>query len=813
MIKSAKPRYGILVRQLYRPYGAAVFAFFIVALLSAAIIWRSELSRLQIEREHTLYHAGLHANAIQIGIERALSATYSLAALVREGNGDIEDFEATAREMLLFYPGAASFQLAPSGIVRKIAPIASNENVIGHNLLKDPARNKEAFLARNTGKLTLAGPFDLIQGGVGAVGLLPVFMDDGKDSRVFWGFTIVLIRFPDILEKTHLSHLREQGFQYTLWRHHPDTSKKQVIATSLKLPIDPVDSPLILPNGFWYLSVAPSGGWGDTAGLTVKAGIGFIFSLLVAFLTRALFQRREEVVRIAKKLKNELGKSETHYKSLVTSMAEGICLHMSDGKITAVNPAAEKILGYTPEQVVGRNFIASQGEIVCEDGSPFPENLHPSMVTLATGESQTDVVMGVHRPDGSLVWVSVNSQPIIANGETAPSAVMSTFHDITERKIAEEKIKKLNQELELRVKERTLELSERNKKLKKEINERKLAEAELCKAKEQLEVLSAKDPLTGLANRRRFDSAMVQEHARHARSGAELSIIMFDVDHFKAYNDSYGHVAGDRCLQQIAMVTEKNVERPADIAARYGGEEFACILPETDLNGAKILAERIRSGISRLAIPHRASPTTDHVSASFGVATISGDAGLSIPDIITLADKMLYRAKATGRNRVEAETSGDRSPAFKRKFVQLVWQDTFRSGNHRIDSQHQELFCISNDLLEAIETSRPIHKIAEMATRLLDAIASHFHDEETILEAIAFQGRKLHTQEHTKLYEKGVKLVKTFGTPNPDLDGIFKFLIYEVVFLHMRQWDREFFSYLGRTKKSEGIEFGCKDVE
>lgn len=261
------------------------------------------------------------------------------------------------------------------------------------------------------------------------------------------------------------------------------------------------------------------------------------------------------------------------------------------------------------------------------------------------------------------------------------------------------------------------------------------------------------------------------------------------------------------------MVTEKNVERPADIAARYGGEEFACILPETDLNGAKILAERIRSGISRLAIPHRASPTTDHVSASFGVATISGDAGLSIPDIITLADKMLYRAKATGRNRVEAETSGDRSPAFKRKFVQLVWQDTFRSGNHRIDSQHQELFCISNDLLEAIETSRPIHKIAEMATRLLDAIASHFHDEETILEAIAFQGRKLHTQEHTKLYEKGVKLVKTFGTPNPDLDGIFKFLIYEVVFLHMRQWDREFFSYLGRTKKSEGIEFGCKDVE
>ncbi|MFA7282650.1 MAG: ATP-binding protein [Sterolibacterium sp.] len=143
-----------------------------------------------------------------------------------------------------------------------------------------------------------------------------------------------------------------------------------------------------------------------------------------------------------------LRESEEMYRSLVTSMAEGVVFQAVNGEITAVNPAAERIEGRSFAQMLSKTPEEAQGTALYENGQPFPGELHPAMVTLRTGEPQVDVVMGIHRPDGALVWISVNSQPLIAAGDTRPYAVVTTFHDITERKHAEDKLMRANADLQ-----------------------------------------------------------------------------------------------------------------------------------------------------------------------------------------------------------------------------------------------------------------------------------------------------------------------------------------------------------------------------
>jgi len=170
-----------------------------------------------------------------------------------------------------------------------------------------------------------------------------------------------------------------------------------------------------------------------------------------------------------------------------------------------------------------------------------------------------------------------------------------------------------------------------------------------------LELQSLIDPLTGLHNRRYFDDRFVSEYSRHSRSGAELSLLILDVDHFKAFNDTYGHVRGDECLRQVAKVIKEAMARPADVAVRYGGEEFVCLLPETDSGGALTVAEHIRWNVMELAIPHSVSSVSRYVTISIGVATTHCVKHGSPVDLIARADAQLYVAKSQGRNRVEAD--------------------------------------------------------------------------------------------------------------------------------------------------------------
>lgn len=176
--------------------------------------------------------------------------------------------------------------------------------------------------------------------------------------------------------------------------------------------------------------------------------------------------------------------------------------------------------------------------------------------------------------------------------------------------------------------------------------------SELTKAYSLVEKMSITDSLTGLYNRGYFDMILEKEFRRMFRTKDQISIIMIDIDYFKAYNDTYGHLKGDDCLKTIASIMNSCIKRPQDIIARYGGEEFVCVLPQTDKAGAISIASNIKNSIESMNIPHKNSKVAKHITISIGIATSICDENITEKDILKIADKNLYKAKENGRNQV-----------------------------------------------------------------------------------------------------------------------------------------------------------------
>ena len=204
-----------------------------------------------------------------------------------------------------------------------------------------------------------------------------------------------------------------------------------------------------------------------------------------------------------------------------------------------------------------------------------------------------------------------------------------------------------------------IELYRQRKALEKKTIEldQKLVELEELQQKleetnEQLLLLSITDGLTGLLNKRQFDILFADEWKRAYRNQSSLSIVLLDIDHFKAYNDTYGHTLGDDCLITVAHSIWGTVKRSVDKVARVGGEEFCIILPDTDINGAKVVAEQVRRCIEKLAIPHANSSIASCVTTSVGVASTIPAQNQAVRELIKAADKALYEAKKNGKNQI-----------------------------------------------------------------------------------------------------------------------------------------------------------------
>jgi diguanylate cyclase (GGDEF)-like protein/PAS domain S-box-containing protein len=256
--------------------------------------------------------------------------------------------------------------------------------------------------------------------------------------------------------------------------------------------------------------------------------------------------------------------------------------------------------------------------------------------TVETGDPYR-LELRVDAPDG-LRWV-VARGALVSGLREGEHTLIGTFHDVTEIKRAEEAIRSLNAELERRVAERTRALGAVN--------------AELERTNRELARLSMTDMLTELPNRRHFEASSAREFARARRERRPVSLLFIDIDEFKAYNDHYGHLAGDECLQSVASAIDEALNRPSDMVCRYGGEEFAALLVNTDAAGARNVAERMAAAVRDRGITHEASSVAPFVTISVGTASQVPDEGASASELLERADRALYRAKRRGRDAIE----------------------------------------------------------------------------------------------------------------------------------------------------------------
>lgn len=319
--------------------------------------------------------------------------------------------------------------------------------------------------------------------------------------------------------------------------------------------------------------------------------------------------------------------SELALRTAMESLDHGFVIQDVQGEIIVANEAACLMLGLTLDQLMGRTSIDPRWRSIHEDGSDYPGEDHPAMRTLRTGTPVTNDRMGVHKPDGEVVWLEIRSRPLIRPGATQPHGVVTVFSDITEARQTQ-----LNFEQEMvRVNEMNIALE--------------LQSLELEEENSTLSRLAMTDGLTELANRRHFQESLAAAFLSSQASGRPLSLLLLDVDRFKSYNDTYGHPEGDKVLKEVARSLTR-VLPEGSLAARYGGEEFAVLLPGWDCEEAVRLAETIRRAISDAPMEHRP------VTASLGVAV--RESGDRAPlDLVIRADEALYRAKKMGRNRVE----------------------------------------------------------------------------------------------------------------------------------------------------------------
>ena len=342
-----------------------------------------------------------------------------------------------------------------------------------------------------------------------------------------------------------------------------------------------------------------------------------------------------------------------------------------------------------------------------------------------------------------------------------------------------EKLKASEHLLETRVADRTVELRTLN---------------------EHLEVISNTDALTGVANRRNFDTVLASEWRRTMRLGQPLALGLIDLDWFKKYNDHYGHQAGDECLRLVARVLKETVGRTGDLVARYGGEEFVFIAPVTDGENALALAQSVCQGIQALGLAHELSDF-GCVTLSIGVAALVPQRHQSPDMLVRLADEMLYRAKAQGRNRAVCDvtyTSDARADPRVSSFTPLVWKDAFLCGNDLIDGQHKLLVQIANELFAAMLLQRSEADVSLIVANLLAEAKQHFRDEEAILSQLRFDKLEQHAAEHAQLLAQAQRLVSQFEAKEVALGSLFQFLAHEIVIRHILGSDRAYFALMSR---------------
>ncbi len=595
------PSYPIPGGKRWTPLLVAGLVFLLCLAMTFGVLHWARARWRAMDREQAAHLTASHAQVLQRNVERMFSNNYALAAMVRQGDGTIANFDAAASSLLQANPRLKALSISPGGVVQSVAPLRGNERLLGFDQLNDPAQRKEAVFTRDTGRLTLAGPVELVQGGWGVVSRLPVFLDDAQQPKRFWGFTNVAILLSDLLSGVELSDLRAHGYDYELWRLQTDNGRKQVIMASGATPlVQPVRQSLEVPNGAWNLDRAPIGGWQEPPRLAWARLVAVAISVLLAWLARLLVEQRYYKVGLEAQVSqrtSEISAARNQLKSTLDAIRDPIFEVGLDGRYHGYSAVVDGMLPQAVGVLVGRTVA---------DVLPKPAAavlMQALQVANVSGHSQ-GLQFSLDLAQGTRWFEFSVARKAMQAGDEPRFVVMS--RDITERKTAEQEIRRL----------------------------------------------AFYDPLTELPNRRLLQDRL--EHALRAtgRSHHQGVLLLIDLDNFKALNDTVGHDKGDILLRQVARRLLSCV-RECDTVARLGGDEFVVMIddvgatPVDAIGHAKTVAEKI---VTLLGQPYDIAGLEHRSSSSVGVALFGLDTGGTAEETFKRADVAMYQAKAAGRN-------------------------------------------------------------------------------------------------------------------------------------------------------------------
>jgi diguanylate cyclase (GGDEF)-like protein len=587
-------------RRAGSPWIAAVTVGLLSGALSATWLWQHEQDRLALAREQAVHLAQSHAQVLQRNVEHMISANRALAALVWQGQGVVQNFDAAASQLLADSRFLA-LSISPAGVVRYVMPLDGNERLLGFDALSDPSQHKAAVFARDTGRLSVAGPMRLAQGGIGVVSRLPVYMPDASGTTVFWGFTNVTYRLEDLLHGVALADLESRGYRYELWRSEADTGRRVVIAASAPAQQleKPVRQSLEVSDNAWNLDMAPAGGWSARRDLAFSAAALGLGCLLLAYLARLLVAQRAYKAglefEVAERT-NEILATQNQLKSTLDAIRDPMFEADLDGTILGYRAPSGSLLPDPVGDPVGRRVV--------------------DVLPPAASRVVMEALRAAHQ-DG----FSQGAQMVVPIGaadrwfelsvarKLAPAAVVPRFvvmvRDITSHEMA----------------------------------------------KNEAHRLAFFDPLTGLPNRRLLQDRLEHALTSAARSHHQGALMLIDLDNFKALNDTLGHDKGDLLLQQAAHRLRASV-RDCDTVARLGGDEFVVLVDDLGPDAQEAVAHATSVAqkiVTLLSQPYDIAGHEHRSSTSVGVSLFGGQTG-TLEETLKRSDVALYQAKAGGRN-------------------------------------------------------------------------------------------------------------------------------------------------------------------
>ncbi|TNF09457.1 MAG: diguanylate cyclase [Pseudomonadales bacterium] len=590
-------------------------AFLLLVLSGASVLLWRQIEGVQQQRldERVGYQARSLVRQLEGTLHLEVASLERIARLWNSlGRLPRASWDDEVERALRGFPAYQSIQWVGDDLrMRWLFPVAGNEAALNFRLLPSHPNYPLAMEARDTGEQRFSNSFDLVQGGRGFVLYTPLYrQQDGQ--RVFDGFLQGVFRVEPLMVQL-LTQIDRDAFNLELLENgqvlfrHGDTTGDDPHSLQLGLSL--------LNNQAFSLRLSPTARLleqldSPLPGVVLGASLA-ISLLLVAALALALENsRRAHALQLAnRRYKVEAERrEETEQRlrenrerlqlvlDLTDSSHDGLFIFDSSSReLLHMNQATYATLGYRPEQFA---------ELLREDPEKLLPGFHRWLQQVR--EAQRDNLSRIFqreliRRDGSRQPAEINTQLVELHGR---EYLIAVSRDNSERLQLEDRLQRLSQQ----------------------------------------------DGLTGLYNRRYFDQRLQAELRRLRRAGAPLTLLLLDIDHFKAYNDALGHLAGDDALRKVSAVLQDSLQREGDAACRYGGEEFAIILAGTGLEGGEHVAARIHAGIAALELPHPASPL-ERLSLSIGLAVLDPVRDEQPGELIARCDQALYSAKHEGRNR------------------------------------------------------------------------------------------------------------------------------------------------------------------